>query len=120
MTRRRGPERLHFVRYSMSTLRIVWPSQYFIFVFINNGVNTSLTTNEMDLWGTVQPNSIEAYLFPDAKMAYGQGKLQVGPEGLPVPCMHLGYAWTHSLRSSMLSRSIYQTPVAFQSMASPR
>ena len=57
MTRGRGPERLHFVRYSMATLRSVWNSQYFIFVFVNYGI-----TN----------------LFPDAKLAYGQGKLQVG------------------------------------------
>ena len=55
MTRGRGPERLHFVRYSMATLRSVWNSQFFIFVFVNYGV-----TN----------------LSPDAKLAYGQGKLQ--------------------------------------------
>ena len=57
MTRGRGPERLHFVRYGMKTHRSVWNSQYFIFVFVNHGV-----TN----------------LSPDAKLAYGQGKLQAG------------------------------------------
>ena len=34
MTRGRGPERFHYVRYSMSTLRSVWTSQYSSFVSV--------------------------------------------------------------------------------------
>ena len=119
MTRGRGPERLHFVRYSMATLRSVWNSQYFIFVFVNYGL-----TN------------------PDVKLAYGQGKLQarqrdslyrvcvlviIGPT-LSSSSSNMSGGMRRklvndagsSLRSSIMSWSYIPNSVAFRSMASPR
>ena len=46
-----------------------------------SALHTSLTTSEMVLWGTLQLNFIEAYLFPEARLRKVRSSFRPGSRG---------------------------------------
>ena len=73
------PPFIELVSYGTPTLRSGGTNQYFSHVFVSDGV--TLTISEMVLWGTLQANFMEEYLFPKVRGGKTQESFKTDSKG---------------------------------------